>query len=131
MRRGRWDEALAELRLETAGQPFWMAMNQSFQARVAAHQGDAAAARKVAAELETAIRNEGEPYWMFVALIHCALRDPGAALDAMEQALLHRDLYFFYSVLDPEVDFIRSHPRFRPLLLKFGLPERLAKTPGV
>jgi tetratricopeptide (TPR) repeat protein len=57
-----------------------------------------------------------------VAVIHVALGDTTAALDWLERALAEQSPWIGYLNVDPRVDPVRSHPRFRALIGRTRLP---------
>jgi tetratricopeptide (TPR) repeat protein len=56
-----------------------------------------------------------------VALIHHALGDTNEALGWLERALEERSPWLAYIGVDPQVDALRSHPRFQALVRKLRL----------
>jgi len=129
LHRGRWDEAMAELRLEQDYSPYWVAMKTMFEGRILLGGGDPSKARAVAAEQAAAVEREQAPYWMFLALLHGALGEPDAALGWLDRALANRDYYFFMGMSDPSLDLVRADPRFVALMERHGLPTRLSTLP--
>jgi class 3 adenylate cyclase/TolB-like protein/tetratricopeptide (TPR) repeat protein len=129
MNQARWEEALAELRLEKDYSPYWVAMKRMVEARLLARRGDRSAAESAAADLERAVEREGANYWTFLVLVRCALGEADAALDWLDRALENRDYYFFMSMMDSEMDLIRTAPRYRELLEKHRLAAGLLPSP--
>ena len=76
---------------------------------------------------EVAGRRYISPY--HVALVECALGRHEAALDLLERAAELRDAWVLWIAVDPELDALRSHPRFHELLRK--LNHRLAALPSL
>ncbi len=64
------------------------------------------------------------PY--LLAVIYGALREKDRAFQNLEQAYREHDSRFTYLALDPELDPLRSDPRFPPLLLRLKIPEWLS-----
>ena len=59
-----------------------------------------------------------------IAAIEVGLGNHESALDWLERAAEERNLGFYMPSVDPSFDALRSHPRFRALLTKAGLPLR-------
>ncbi len=57
-----------------------------------------------------------------IAVIHAALGEKNTAFQWLERAYTERDSHFNYLALDPELDPLRSDPRFPPLLERLHIP---------
>ena len=77
-------------------------------------------ARATLARLEEASRTRHVSAY-HLATIHIALGDTTAALDWLERAAAERAPWMGYVAVDPRVDPLRAHPRYRSLLAKLGL----------
>src|SRR6185437_8683034 len=62
------------------------------------------------------------PY--LIAAIHGALGDKDDAFKLLERAYRERDSHITYLPLDPEMDPLRSDPRFAPLLRRLNIPKQ-------
>ena len=58
-----------------------------------------------------------------IALIHIGLGDTDQAFEWLEQAYNKRDHYLLYLKVDPNLDTLRSDPRFSTLVNKVGLSQ--------
>jgi Flp pilus assembly protein TadD len=116
-RLGRYPEALAEAlsaRSSMTNSPFQLGLLGLIYAR----SGDIANARKILDELEESKRR-GHTVRKDIALVHVALHEYDRALDEYEAA------YAESAVLidlrdDPQLDDLRSYPRFQALLAKIA-----------
>jgi hypothetical protein len=59
----------------------------------------------------------------YVALVYAGLRDNNAALDWLEKAFRDRSNAMVFLKVDPELNSLRSLPRFQSLQSQLGLPE--------
>jgi tetratricopeptide (TPR) repeat protein len=85
----------------------------------------AAGNRALAKKLLSALRQESKgsyvsPYSS--AVVYAALGEKDEAFQWLERAWKQRDAQFTYLALDPELDPLRSDPRFPPLLERLHLP---------
>jgi DNA-binding winged helix-turn-helix (wHTH) protein/TolB-like protein/Tfp pilus assembly protein PilF len=83
--------------------------------------GDRAAARATKAELER-LRSEGYASALDVASIHTALGERGRAFEWLERAHAERAFHLIYLNVWPELEPLRSDPRFQDLARRVGLP---------
>jgi tetratricopeptide (TPR) repeat protein len=60
------------------------------------------------------------PY--FFAGIHIGLGEPGRALDYLEKAYEEHSHWLIYLHIDPSMDDLRDHSRFRDLMQRVALP---------
>lgn len=60
-----------------------------------------------------------------IAMLHVALQESDAAFTYLQRALEQRSLWLGYLNVEPQVDPIRSDPRFQELLRHIGLLERV------
>jgi len=76
-------------------------------------------------ELETlrvlSKRHYVSPFYM--AVVHTGLGEKEEAIDWLEKAFQDRSNGLVFLKMDPELDSLRSHPRFQELLRRIGLPE--------
>jgi hypothetical protein len=69
------------------------------------------------------IPNEGRVLdWVFIAGVYTALGDRERAFAWLEKAYANRDFFLTYLRVDPELDALRSDPRFRELIERIGIP---------
>ena len=119
-RTGRFSEAVAELhtaqRLEGAGN----AEIESALGRVHADGGNRAEATKVLTHLRERARDEFVSA-AFIATIHIGLGEMDEALAALAQAEAQHSYHVGWCKVDPDLDPLRSDPRFTALLKKVGL----------
>ncbi len=84
--------------------------------------GQAAKARQILDQLEKMPEKvHVTPY--NVASIYAALGDKDAAFAQLEKAYQERSFYLMWLGIDPQLDNLRSDPRFRDLLRRVGLPQ--------
>ncbi len=119
-RAGRSSEAIAELRsaqrLEGSGSP----EIESALGRAYADGGDRAEATKVLDHLRNRMRDEFIAA-TFMATMHAGLGEVDEAFAALGQAEAQHSYYVPWWKVDPELDPLRSDPRFTVLLKKVGL----------
>ena len=118
-RLGRYDEAIAEAKKFCALTGADLS-GKSVLGRVYAIAGRAEDARRIAQELEAQVRPSGLasalPY------IYAALREHDRALQWLEQAYSARVSELVFIGQLPELDGLRSDPRFLDLLRRIGFP---------
>ena len=118
--KGMYAEAVAEFRsaVELSGRrPFAV----SGLAHAYAVSGERAAARELLGELEERSKTGYvSPY--YIAHIHAGLGERAQALEWFDKAHEERDPMLVYLNVNPNLDGLRSEPRFRDLLRRVGLP---------
>lgn len=116
----RYSAAVAELELAQSLGTTPLVIRDLGWAYAAA--GNKAKARQIIESLkQTAPGSYSSPY--SVAVIHAALGEKDAAFQWLEKAYAERDSHFNYLALDPDVDPLRSDPRFPPLLERLHIPQ--------
>jgi serine/threonine-protein kinase len=119
LQRREYDRAVGEM--ETAVRisnraPFFL----SQLARAYAHAGRTDDARGILKEL---LAGPAPEQWSYqLAEIHLALGEKEQALDWLERALEQRSLWMPYLQVAPELDPLRSEPRFQALLRQMNFP---------
>ena len=89
-------------------------------AHLHAGSGESAKAAEILAELEIlAHRRYVSPYWL--ALVHTGMKNGGRALELLEEACRHKDIWLTWLGVDPCFDSLRGEPRFQELLRKVGV----------
>ena len=79
-------------------------------------------ARKVLEELEERSKHRYmSPY--LIALVQIGLGERDQAIASLEQGYLNRDQWMMYLKVDPQMDDLRSDPRFQHLLRRVGFPQ--------
>jgi hypothetical protein len=58
-----------------------------------------------------------------LATIYAALGEKSRALDALDQAYAERSFSLDFLKTDPELDSLRSEPRFQALVLRMNFPQ--------
>ena len=116
----QWAEALAELRTARAITGAFTPEIDSELGRIYADSGDRAAAVKVLSQLEEQRRASFFPAYE-VAIVHAGLGQTDEALRLLEDAYAERGLWMSWLGVDPDLDQLRSDPRFKALLRKVGL----------
>jgi tetratricopeptide (TPR) repeat protein len=61
--------------------------------------------------------------WYYLALDYADLGDREAALAELDKSYENRQLEMLYLLVDPELDALRSDPRFQELIRKVGFPQ--------
>ena len=118
--KGQYDLAISELKKATAHSPNSPLMLGALGDAYAA-AGDTAEAEKLREDL---VRRSSEQYVspVYVALIFTGLRENDKALDWLDKAYRDRLNPLVFLKVDPELDPLRSNPRFRDLQRRIGLP---------
>ena len=83
--------------------------------------GRAAEARKALADLLAAAKRQYVPKYT-IATVYAAMADKDQALAQLEQAYQDRSSWFAFMKVDPEVDSLRSDPRFQDLMRRMNFP---------
>jgi hypothetical protein len=78
-------------------------------------------ALKVLAQLRERAKKENVPRFAF-ALVHLGLGQNGKALLFLEEAYKQRDAWLITVKASPELDPLRSNPRFQALLRRMNFP---------
>ena len=116
---GRFSEAVAEL-IPPAGQYLALSEFESALGRAYADGGDRAEARKVLKHLRDRMHDEFVSA-AFLATVHAGLGEVDEAVTALGQAEAQHSYYVPWWKVDPDLDPLRSDPRFQALLKKVGL----------
>ena len=117
---GRFQEALPELQKAVAlsgGSPLMKGTLGVGYARA----GDRRAAERMLAELEK-LQAESYASALDLAQIHAALGDRERAFHWLDQAVAERAFHLVYLKVWPELDPLRSDPRFGAVVGRLGLP---------
>jgi hypothetical protein len=69
------------------------------------------------------IHKRSERPWLYLALDYADLGDREKALAALKKTYANRQLEVLYLLIDPELDPLRSDPRFQELVRKVGFPQ--------
>jgi Flp pilus assembly protein TadD len=85
-------------------------------------QGKTAEARKVVDQLTELSKTDHVPSYHF-AVIYAALGEKDQAFAFLEKAYQERSWYPTWLADDPQMDTLRSDPRFKDFLRRFGLPQ--------
>lgn len=115
--KGMYEEAIKEIE-EEAKLPGARRLFSAVLAYFYAVAGRRAEARAILQQLKSSSGAEFE-----IALIHIGLGDTGQAFEWLEQAYNKRDQYLLYLKVDPNLDTLRSDPRFSNLVNKVGLSQ--------
>jgi tetratricopeptide (TPR) repeat protein len=110
---GRYEEA--RIALERAASGSGNPTATAALARVSALMGDMEAARRLLAEL-LALHHRSYVLPYLPALVYAGLAEYEEALTWLERACDDRDPYLVWIGMDPRLDRLRDHPRFRNLL---------------
>jgi adenylate cyclase len=116
-RTGRFSEAIAEL--HTAMQPVSGPEAEAALGRTYADAGDRGKATDVLNHLREQMREQFVSA-AFLATVHIGLGEVDEAFAALEEAAAQHSYYAGWWKLDPELDPLRSDPRFTALLEKVG-----------
>jgi serine/threonine-protein kinase len=117
---GRPEEALAEIRVAEQKAPHPAA--RASLAYGCAAAGRPAEARALLAEIE-ARRSDEFPHDFGLAMAYTVLGDHDTALARLEQAYEDRGAWMVWLGVEPALDPLRGHPRFRALLGRMGLSD--------
>jgi serine/threonine-protein kinase len=118
---GKLSEAVAEEEMLLKLDPGWSyALSES--ARVNALTGRRAEARKALTNLQ-ALAKRGIASKYFIGVVYLALGDKARALDEIEEAYADRSPMIDFIKLDPQMDSLRSEPRFQELVKKLKLQQ--------
>ena len=115
-----WQKAIAEFQkaLQVTRNPWVLAsMGHAY-----ALSGNGGAALKITDELTKASSERFvSPY--FIAIVYSGLGDRDRAFEQLEKAFKQRSDWLTYLQIDPEMDNLRSDPRFTDLVRRVGLPK--------
>lgn len=117
---GRFAEAVAELRTAQRLEGSGNTEIEGVLGRVYADAGDKTEATKILTRLRERARDEFVDS-AFLALIHIGLGGIDEAFAALAQAEAQHSYFVGWWKVDPELDPVRSDPRFTALLKKVGL----------
>jgi len=119
-RTGRSQEAVAELQPTPQWEDLVSPESESALGRIYADQGNRAAATDVLRHLRERMRDEVVS-GASIATVHVGLGEVDEAFAALVQAEAEHSYYVGFWKVDPELDPLRSDPRFTALLKKTGL----------
>ena len=66
---------------------------------------------------------DGVQDWFYIAGVYAQLGDKDNAFLWLERAYENRDFFLTFVKVDPQMDPLRSDPRFKDLLTRIGLPQ--------
>jgi tetratricopeptide (TPR) repeat protein len=115
--KGMYDEAIREIE-EEAKLPGARRLFSAVLAYFYAVAGRKAEARALLEQLKSSSGAEFE-----IALIHIGLGNTDQAFEWLEKAFSKRDQYLLYLKVDPNMDPLRSDPRFANLISRVGLAQ--------
>jgi TolB-like protein/DNA-binding winged helix-turn-helix (wHTH) protein/Tfp pilus assembly protein PilF len=116
----RYSEAIPELELASAAGPTPLLISELGYAYASA--GKAAKAKAMLQTLMSKAQSAYVPAYL-IAEIHAGLGEKDEAFRWLERAYRERDAQIGYLALDPEMDPLRSDPRFPPLIRRLNLPQ--------
>jgi serine/threonine-protein kinase len=116
---GRLDDAVAAAQRAWTGDSANLVYLASLGA-ARARAGDDRQARAILGRLDAMARTQHVSAY-HLAVLHLALRDTVAALDALERALEEQSPWVGYLAVDPRLDPLRSQPRFQTFLTRARL----------
>jgi len=119
--KGSWQQAIAELQRAASvshdSPPMLGALGHVY-----AVAGKRAEAERILGQLmEKSRKRYVSPF--YVAIIYTGLGENEKAMDWLEKAYLDRSNAVLFLKVDPELDSLRSNPRFQALLHRLALPE--------
>ena len=119
--KGAYPQALVELqkavRLSHDSPPMLGALGHAYGA-----SGNRAGAEKILAQMKEESKDEYvSPF--YVALVYAGLHENNDALDWLEKAFRDRSNAIAFLKVEPELDSLRSLPRFQSLLAQLRLPQ--------
>jgi tetratricopeptide (TPR) repeat protein len=116
---GRFAEAIAA---QQKAREKWALLLQTAElARVYALAGRAVEARQALADLLAGAKRQYVSKYT-IATVYAAMGDKDQALAQLEQAYQDRSQWFAFMKVDPEVDSLRSDPRFQDLMRRLHFP---------
>ncbi len=121
--RGRYAEALEQLRLAAPAMTKTRGVNLSFVAYVQAKSGDTRAADATMAQIEKLRTAEYVPPY-YDALVYTAQGRLGRALDALDRAYREQDSTLVSLMIDPRFERLHAEPRYQALVKRMGFPAR-------
>lgn len=117
---GRFDDAIAEESKVVKVDPGWH-WPSAVIARAYALSGRRAEAQQTLDGL-LALSKRSHVSNYSLAGVYAALGDKGSALDLLEKAFAERTFFFNFIKSDPEMDSLRSEPRFQELVRRMNFP---------
>ncbi len=120
--RGRFPEAFVELKKarEIENHIQWPLAEL---ARAYALSGQTAEARKALDELLAQSKSGQVVSQYLIAVIYAALGDKDQAIARLDQAYAEGSFFMYMLKVDPELDSLRSEPRFQDLLRRMNFPQ--------
>lgn len=118
---GRFDDAIAEARKVTDADPKWH-WPAAVVARSYTLSGRRAEAQRTLDGL-LALSKQSHVSNYSLATIYAALGDKNRALDLLEKSFAERSFFFDFIRSEPELDSLRSEPRFQQLARKMNFPQ--------
>jgi adenylate cyclase len=119
--RGRYPEALEQLRLAAPRMAAARGVNRSFVAYVQARSADVRSAGRTMGEVEKLATAEYVPPYYF-ALVYAAEGNAAKALDALDRAYREQDSTLVSLRVDPRFAALRHEPRFQALVSRMRFP---------
>jgi len=120
-RTGKLPEALAELRSARRAAGSWISEIESAFGPVSTEMGNRSEALAMLADMREHAKTEYVPAYYF-ATVYAALGDKDSAFARLAQAVEERSVWTGWFGVDPDLDSLRSDPRFAALLKKMKLP---------
>ncbi len=117
---GRFSEALTANAKALKIDPGW-GWAAAESVRVYALSGRRAEAQRVLDDLLALSKRSQVPKYS-LATVYAALGDKSRALDELEQAYAEHSFFFDFLKSDPQIDSLRSEPRFQELLRRMNFP---------
>ncbi len=117
---GRFDDAIAEESNVVKVDPGWY-FPSAIIARAYALSGRRAEAQRTLDDL-LALSKRSHVSNYSLASVYAALGDKGRALDLLEKSFGERSQFFDFIKSDPEMDSLRSEPRFQELVRRMNFP---------
>jgi len=118
---GRFSDAIAAETRALKTDPRWSWASAEI-ARAYALSGRRADAQRTLNEL-LSLSKPGHISKYLLGTIYAALGDKTRALDELEQSSAERSFFFNFVKSDPEVDSLRSEPRFQELVRRMNFPQ--------
>jgi tetratricopeptide (TPR) repeat protein len=119
-RQGKFAESIAPLRLALQS---WDAKNDWIALVDQLPAAYATGGRTGYLRQSIKIHQRSERPWLYLARDYADLGDREAALAALNKSYENRHLEVLWLLVDPELDPLRSDPRFQELVRKVGFPQ--------